>query len=358
MFRKFAVALAVTLPLAAQVTEAAAVTRVDVMVVDPAGGLVRGLSAADFEITDNGQRLPVEEFTEYALDAPSGAQPAVTDTRYVPLATTATPTPPRRLVFLFDANATAADRDAAKALVRPGDIVTMDEHILPKHFPSRVATATVQLARYPERKAIIAFGDTAPQMAAFASRRGVSFYGRDQLADAALDLAGYYSLTVRATTPRNVQVATTRPYNLRYVVTAPSTDIEDAVLAHHVAEPETNDLRISVSAEPAVTVSDRRQVRLHVLIPIRNLTLLREGDEVTGGFDVYVSTAGPSGSISPPNKQTHSIRWPAVAQEKAGKRNMEFVVDVVVEPGISRISVGVLDHRSKKTGFQRIEVIG
>src|SRR3712207_8709627 len=43
MFRKFAVALAVTLPLAAQVTEATAVVRVDVVVTDAAGGRVRGL---------------------------------------------------------------------------------------------------------------------------------------------------------------------------------------------------------------------------------------------------------------------------------------------------------------------------
>lgn len=357
MFRKFAVALAVTLPLAAQVTETAAVTRVDVVVIDATGGRVRGLSAADFEITENGQRLPVAEFAEYSLDAPAGPAPASTDTRYVPLTASAVPTPPRRVVVLFDANATAADREAAQALVRRGDIVTMDGPIPPGHFASRVATATAQLARHPERKAIIAFGETTPQMATFASRRGVAFYDRNQLADAALDLGGYYSLSVRAANPRAIQVATTRPYNLRAVVSAPGTEIEDAVLAHHVAEPETNDLRISVSAEPTVTVADRRQVRLHILIPIRNLTLRREGDEVTGGFDVYVS-AGSGGTIAPVNKQTHAIKWPAAALEKAGNRNMEFVVDVVVGPGLSRISVGVIDHRSKKTGFQRIEVTG
>ena len=50
----------------------------------------------------------------------------------------------------------------------------------------------------PERKAIILFGPSTKEMAAFANLRGVALFDRTQLADAALDLGSYYALSVRA----------------------------------------------------------------------------------------------------------------------------------------------------------------
>lgn len=348
MFRKFAVALAVTLPLAAQVAETAALVRVDVVVTDAGGGRVRGLSAADFEVTEGERRADIVEFVEYATDAAATPAAPATDTRYVPLVTHAAPTPPRRLVIA------GGNRDEAKSLIRPGDVVTT----LDSADPSRLAAEIVRLARHPERKALVILGEVPQQLATFAKTRGVALYDRTTLSEAALDLGSYYSLAVRADNPRALQVKTTRPYTVRALVSSPRVSVEDAVLAHQVVEPESNDLDIAVNAEPTVVAADKRTVKVHVLIPIRRLMLERQGAEVTGGFDVYVSVSDEGGKVSAMDKQTHAIKWPAEALEKAGNRFMDYTVDVVVKPGPARISVGVVDHRSKKTGYRRIEVTG
>ena len=127
-----------------------------------------------------------------------------------------------------------------------------------------------------------------------------------------------------------------------------------AVQAHHVAPPETNDLRISVAVGEPATEGDKRRVPLRILIPVALLRLEPEGNEVRGGFVVYVSTGTGSGSISNINRQSHDIRWPVGALEQARTKNMTFAVDVVLGPGTRQISVGVLDQRSEQTGFELV----
>ncbi len=129
-----------------------------------------------------------------------------------------------------------------------------------------------------------------------------------------------------------------------------------AVLAHHVAPPETNDLRISVAVGQAAAEGNRRRVPLKILIPIALLRLEPEGNEVRGGFNVYLSTGNGEGSVSKVNRQSHEIRWPASMLDQARTKNMTFAVDVVLAPGANQISVGVLDQRSEQSGFELISV--
>jgi hypothetical protein len=135
---------------------------------------------------------------------------------------------------------------------------------------------------------------------------------------------------------------------------SPADAITDAVTAHHVLEPESNDLEIELETAPL----SERKVRLNVVIPIRNLQLARQGDELTGGFDVYLSISDGKGYFSQVNKQSHAIRWPAATVPEDDERTITYSIDVTMEPGASQISVGVVDQRSKKTGYERVEVQG
>jgi hypothetical protein len=194
---------------------------------------------------------------------------------------------------------------------------------------------------------------------------GAAYVG--QRADLALsaiaaDLGGYYSIGFRASKPPrdagSIRVRTRRGHHIRAsLATAAPVEVADAVTtavtAHHVLEPETNDLEIELETDEPVTVGEKQKVKLHVLIPVRNLDLAEQGSEITGGFDVYLSISDGKAYFSPVNKQTHAVRLPLVDDDG---RTMKYTIEVTLERGASLISVGVVDHRSKKTGYGRIEV--
>lgn len=355
MLRQFAVALAVSLPLAAQVSDALPLLRVDVVAIDDQGNRVRGLTPADFEIVEKGERRGIVDFTEFSSTAKQVA-PA-TDTAFVALKTPASPTPKRRLTVVFGDEVRAADREAAMTFLqkhtRQGDVVSVASD---GDFDSRMASSILQLARYPEKKGIVLYGEASPAAIAFAQRRGVSIVE----ADAIEDLANYYSISFRGRNAGAIEIKTTRPYTLLTTFAAASLPaanaMSDRVLLHQVIPPRTNLLQIALEAGKPVVAEGKRSVKLNVLIPIRHLTLARDGANVTGGIDVYVSVGDRNGTLGPVTKQTHSINWPAEAYEQAGERKMTYAVDVELDAGPARISVGVFDQRSRKTGYARIEV--
>ena len=349
--RQLAVLLAVALPLAAQ---SAAPARVDVVVTDQQGKRIGGLSAVDFEILENDEKRPVLDFVEYS---PTGrvAEP-VTDPRYVSLVTPASPTPPRRIVLLADDASKAQAVEFIEKQKRARDVIVLDEN--KGDLTARIAAAALQLARYPEKKAIVVFAEAPENAKTFAAKRGVSVI----TPDAAEDLTGYYSLGFQ---PKGggstVHVRTTRELFVARSVLATAQPLAedaagDAVLAHQFVAPQTNDLGIALALAPAQPVAGKRQVKLQVLVPIRNLSFAHEGNEVMGGFDVLTSIGDGKGRFTRVNRQSHAIRWPHEALDQAGDRSITYAFDVMLEDDASLISVGVIDQRSKKTGFARIEV--
>ena len=138
------------------------------------------------------------------------------------------------------------------------------------------------------------------------------------------------------------------------VFRTPESEMPSRV-ASNVQSAQQNDLGISIQiAGAVVTEGDKRRVPVHVLIPASNLTVLPEGDVVTGGFSVYFCTAGGKAEPSRVDRQSHEIRWPPCALAHLKDRKMTFALDVVLEKGRDQISVGVLDHRSQATGFSKI----
>jgi VWFA-related protein len=194
---------------------------------------------------------------------------------------------------------------------------------------------------------------------------GNAFYGtppRLALAEISDDLDAYYSLGFRpdpASDPAAALVVKSKNgYRVRAAraPTAQSADdrMREAVLSHHVAAPMTNDLRIALATDAPVPEGDRRKVHLKVLIPISSLQLDREGEELVGGFVVYVSSGDDHGAATKVNRQEHQIRWPAGKFDSLKGKSITFAVDVMVPTGLNQISVGVIDQRSQQTGFDRV----
>jgi VWFA-related protein len=171
-----------------------------------------------------------------------------------------------------------------------------------------------------------------------------------------------YTQTLRAagTLPK-VDVKVLKPGNhVRLAFTGgPETkeaEVQDAVLANQLAAPRSNDLQIVLAKDNPLPDGEGRRVKLRVLIPVKSLKLVQEGKEVIGGFAVYIATADDKGNSSTINRQTHDIRWPADQLEQLRDKTIGFAVEVVMKPGRSQISVGVMDRRSQQTGYAKTSI--
>jgi len=133
-------------------------------------------------------------------------------------------------------------------------------------------------------------------------------------------------------------------------------EMESRVIANQILKPSENPMGISLSAAPPVAEGERRLVTVDVLIPVQSLKLVPQGDSVTGSFTVFIATGDAFGHSSNVTRQTKEIRWPADALVRAGDRPLTFRVKVMLEPGRSQISVGVIDEQSKRKGFSRLTV--
>ncbi len=197
---------------------------------------------------------------------------------------------------------------------------------------------------------------------------GQSFVGRsaaDALKRIDSDLDSFYTVGVHPPEPiagkRMVSVKVKNGYGLR--VTRGSAglgtiadEMDGRVQANHLLKPTDNSLGISLVAAPPVSDGEKRVVAVDVMIPIRKLKLTPDGSGIAGAFTVFISTGDPFGRFSTVNHQTKEIRWPADAVMRAGNKALTFRVNVVLQPGLSQISVGVIDEKSQEKGFDRLSV--
>ena len=226
------------------------------------------------------------------------------------------------------------------------------------------ASTMVEAQRTIDRAA--SFATTANRSAGYQliadETGGLSFLARkpsEALSEITSDLDAFYSIGI-ASTLTNKQSVQVKGYRVRLTPggAQPTADAEvsSRVIAHHLLKPDTNDLGITLQAATPVAEGEKRRVALKVMIPIKNLKFVQEGSEVTGAFSVYIATGDQLGHASSVTKQTKQLRWPAAALQAAGDRQLTFAVDVVLEPGRTQISVGVLDDRSKATGYDRVSI--
>lgn len=183
------------------------------------------------------------------------------------------------------------------------------------------------------------------------------------------DLDTYYSLGYRASTERvdRQRSLTVRMKNRNYIARARQTFVEkstyaemnDKVIANLLYKTKQNDLKILVrTGTPAAADDELYKVPLDIQIPMDSLTLLPQGEkEYVGGFDVYVAVANKDGDMSDVSRKTHQLRVPAADIERAKGKFYTYSVDLLMEKGLNKISVGVVDDISNVNGFAREQVI-
>ena len=182
------------------------------------------------------------------------------------------------------------------------------------------------------------------------------------------DLDSYYSLGYRAGVERvdrqrNLEVRVKdRKYNVRaresFVEKSSFAEMSDRVIANLLYSSKLNDLNIlAKTGTPRMTDNELFQVPVEVHIPIDSLSLLQQGETYAGGFSVYVVVANKDNDMSDVAQRQQQIRIPINDFKNAKGKYYTYAMDLLMEKGLNKISIGVMDDVSNVTGFTRQQVI-
>jgi hypothetical protein len=95
-----------------------------------------------------------------------------------------------------------------------------------------------------------------------------------------------------------------------------------------------------------------------VQIPMPSMTLLPQGEsEFVGGFDVYVVVGNRENDMSDVARKSHQVRIPAEHMKQLAGKFYTYTLDLLIERGLNRISLGVVDQISSTSGFAREQII-
>jgi VWFA-related protein len=186
----------------------------------------------------------------------------------------------------------------------------------------------------------------------------------EALEKVANDLDSYYSIGYRSNATGDeapkLDVRSKSGYRVRYnfggMQGSRDSVVEARVVANQMEAPSSNDLGITIVADASSLDGGAKRVKVKVMIPVKNLKLIREGDEMTGGINVFVSMGSADGSSSEVQKRTHELRLVASDMTEYLKQELTYAVVLTLEPGRTQVSIGVMDQRSEKTGFGRISI--
>ena len=183
------------------------------------------------------------------------------------------------------------------------------------------------------------------------------------------DLDAYYSLGYRAGTERvdRQRYLQVKVKNKAYRVRARQTFVEksmyaemnDRVIASLLYRVKDNDLGIIARIGEARPIEDGLyRVNVDIQIPMPSLTLLPQGDaEYVGGFDVYVVVANKDDDMSDVARKSHQLRIPSSDIARTKGKIYTYTLELVIERGLNKISIGVVDQISNVSGFAREQLI-
>jgi VWFA-related protein len=182
------------------------------------------------------------------------------------------------------------------------------------------------------------------------------------------DLSSYYSLGYRSGTERVDRQRTlevkmkNREYTARarrsFVEKSLPTEMNDRVIANLFYDSSANDMNILFTTRQPVPMADGIfKVPVDIRVPMDNITLFPQGEIYVGGFSIYIVVANKDGDMSDVTSQSHQIRVPASEIGDTAGKFYTYSVDLAMEKGLNKISIGVLDEVSKLTGFQRQQIL-
>ena len=178
----------------------------------------------------------------------------------------------------------------------------------------------------------------------------------------ARDLDSYYSLGYRPSGDvRGDRPITVRAKNRNHVVRARQSyapksaddQMNDRVIANIFTPARENEWKVQMrTGTPRLVERGRWAVDLEVRAT-PTVTLIPQGDELAGGFKVFVAVGNPQGALSTTFRQPNGIRIKASEEKSFRAEPLVFTATLTVSEGENLISVGFVDQISQVMGFAR-----
>ncbi|HET7434303.1 MAG TPA: VWA domain-containing protein [Thermoanaerobaculia bacterium] len=189
----------------------------------------------------------------------------------------------------------------------------------------------------------------------------------DRALDAiARETASYYAIGYRpGQERRGDRHIVVRTKKKEYVVRArrtyaqPTVDEEvgDRVTANVFREDARSAFAVRIRAgQPQRAARGQYTVPVEIVFP-SSLTLLPDGEQLAGGFVVYVSVGNDSGALSGIQRRMQPVRM-AKGEEKTFRAEpVLFTATLTMREGENRLSVAVRDQVSNEIGFARATIV-
>lgn len=144
-------------------------------------------------------------------------------------------------------------------------------------------------------------------------------------------------------------------YRQRFVEKSVPTKVGDRVMSGLAFDLQDNPMKVEIQAgEPAPADGGRWTLPVEVKVPIEAIALVPDGDELAGVLMVYYAARDDEGKRSDLQRQEHAVRMPQQDYEKARRRQWVVSASLLLEPGMYRISVGVLDAITNQAGYSSL----
>jgi VWFA-related protein len=180
----------------------------------------------------------------------------------------------------------------------------------------------------------------------------------------ARDLNSYYSLGYKPGDDRpgdhRVVVKTKNAaYSVRSRTTyAPKTaeeQINDRVVANIYHAGMRSEWPIELRTGKPAPNGERFDIPIEISLP-PTVTLLPQGDELVGGFNVYIAVGSDNGAMSKVTRSEQPIRIPKSAEAELRRKPMTFTATIIVRAGDSTLSVAAVDQISNAAGLARTRI--
>ena len=232
-------------------------------------------------------------------------------------------------------------------------------------YSNPTSTTVTQAANTNSMESMQLMADMTGGLASVQSNNFAAAFQRIQR-----DLDSYYSLGYRAGTERvdrqrylTVKLKNRKDLIVRsrqtFVEKSVYAEMSDRVIANLLYRVKENDLGILTRLGQALPTGDGYfKVPVDVQIPMSKLALLPQGEnEYAGGFDIYVVVANKDNDMSDVARKGHQIHVPNDQMKTISGKFYTYTLELLTEPGLNKISIGVVDQISNESGFSREQVI-
>lgn len=203
---------------------------------------------------------------------------------------------------------------------------------------------------------------------------GTAFLGSNNFETAALRLAAdldtFYSLGFRPSAPgdgrfHRIEVKVRRPgLSVRHregFLDKPDLErIADRTLSALLTGAGENPLGAAISfGVPEKKKSKSFLLPILVRVPLREIALLPNGDNVEGRLQICLAVQDEEGGLSDVRQTTYPISIPQAQLEAARESALGYQMQLEIRPGNQKIAIGVLDEASGIESFtQEVVLVG